>query len=104
VGGRKKRKTKIIKVKPKIPNMFDCPRCGRNTLSIEIEDGKAIINCGSCGLCSIIDVPTIFDKANIYGKFIDLYYEGKLEIKDGCGELLSEKSEESGELYSTTEE
>lgn len=99
MGGRKKRKTRIIKVKPKIPNMFDCPRCGRNTLSIEYKNGVAVINCGSCGLCSFLEVPQIFDKANIYGKFIDLYYEGKLEIRDGCGEGSQEQYErESGEL------
>ncbi len=40
--------------------------------------------CGNCKLEDQFDVPLVYDEANAYGKFIDRYYEGKIEqnLKD----------------------
>ncbi|MDT7875974.1 transcription elongation factor [Sulfolobus sp. SCGC AB-777_L09] len=91
-GRRKRRKQLLLRPKPKIPKVFECPRCGKVAVTITIKDGKAKIQCGNCGLCSEFEVPSVFDEANVYGKFIDMYFENKLEP---CKE--EEKSEASNE-------
>lgn len=96
MGGRRKKRYKIVKVKPKLPKTFECPRCGRVSVSIEIKDGTAKISCGNCGLYTEIPVPLVYDEANAYGKFIDLYYEGKLEIKERKEESIKEDNETEG--------
>ncbi len=97
MGGRRRRKIKIVRVKPKVPNTFECPRCGKVSINVKIKDGNAIITCGSCGLQTEFEVPPVFDTANAYGKFIDLYLEGKLEIKESDKENTEEENEIEGE-------
>lgn len=99
MGGRRKKRYKIVKVKPKIPKTFECPRCGRISISIDIKDGIAKISCGNCGLYTEIEVPSVYDEANAYGKFIDLYYEGKLDIKERKEESIKGNNELEGEGY-----
>jgi transcription elongation factor Elf1 len=104
MGGKRKKRTKIIKPKPKLPKTFECPRCGKISISIDIKDGIAKIKCGNCGLYTDIEVPSVFDEANAYGKFIDLYLDGKLEIKEENKDTTEDKNEtegESKELHST---
>ncbi|AWR97233.1 transcription elongation factor [Acidianus sulfidivorans JP7] len=95
MGGKRKKRTKIIKPKPKLPKTFECPRCGRISISIEIKEGLAKIKCGNCGLYTEIEVPPVYDEANAYGKFIDLYLDGKLKIEEG--------NNESDRLHTSTE-
>ncbi|AAY80105.1 transcriptional regulator [Sulfolobus acidocaldarius] len=85
MGGRKKRrKLQLQRPKPKIPSVFECPRCGKVTISITVKEGIAKVMCGNCKLEDQFDVPLVYDEANAYGKFIDRYYEGKIEqnLKD----------------------
>jgi transcription elongation factor Elf1 len=102
LGGRRRKRTKIIRVKPKIPKTFECPRCGKVSISISIKNGIAKISCGNCGLYTEVDVPPVFDEANAYSKFIDLYLEGKLQIKERTEEITEEENEterESKEVH-----
>lgn len=80
MGGKRKKRTKPIRVRPKVPNTFECPQCGKVSINIKIKDGVANVTCGSCGLHAEIEVPPVFDNANAYGKFLDMYLEGKIEI------------------------
>ncbi|AWR99465.1 transcription elongation factor [Metallosphaera hakonensis] len=102
MGGKRKKRTKIVKVKPKLPKTFECPRCGKIAMTIKIDKvdsgpRTAHIKCGNCGLCTDIDeVRPIDDEANVYGRFLDDYLEGKLEIKD-CRESENENHEDEGE-------
>lgn len=100
-GRRKKRKQLLLRPKPKIPNTFECPRCGKVAITVEIKNGVAKIKCGNCGLEDEFDVPAIFDEANAYGKFIDRYFEGKIEIKDNKNEEI-EENETKGESEEDT--
>ena len=95
-GRRKKRKQQLLRPKPKIPSTFECPRCGKVAITVEIKNGIAKIKCGNCGLEDQFEVPPIFDAANAYGKFIDRYFEGKIEIKDKKAEEIKE-NETKGE-------
>ncbi|MEM0132011.1 MAG: transcription elongation factor [Saccharolobus sp.] len=100
MGGRRRKKVKIVKVKPKIPKTFECPRCGKMAISIKIENNIAQVTCGNCNLYAEIEVPPIFDEANAYSKFIDMYLEGKLQIKDS----MKENAEEENEIEGKSEE
>jgi transcription elongation factor Elf1 len=91
VGGRKRRKLVPVRQKPKLPKTFECPRCGKVSIAIKIKDGIGKVNCGSCGLSTEIEVPPVFGQVDVYGRFIDLYTEGKVEISGG------EKIEDEGE-------
>ena len=95
-GRRRKRKQQLLRPKPKIPNTFECPRCGKVAITVEIKNGIAKIKCGNCGLEDQFEVPPIFDEANAYGKFIDRYFEGKIEIKEKKNEG-NEENETQGE-------
>ncbi|BCU67285.1 transcription elongation factor [Sulfolobales archaeon HS-7] len=101
MGGRKKRKQKVVRPKPTVPKTFQCPRCGRLSISIKIKKGIAEIRCGSCKLKTAFAVPPVYKEVDAYGKFIDGYTEGSLEIT----EMREDEYEgESGEISRETEE
>ncbi|EZQ03049.1 MULTISPECIES: transcription elongation factor [Acidianus] len=116
MGGKRKKRTKIIRPKPKLPKTFECPKCGKIAIDITFKDidenddsGRKIklakIKCGNCGLYAEIEVPKVFDEANAYGKFIDGYYNGTLEIKDTHEEEINDSNEDEREdkqLHSAT--
>ncbi|MEB3825615.1 MAG: hypothetical protein LRS47_02990 [Desulfurococcales archaeon] len=89
--GRRKRR-KVIKPKPlSMPKVYQCPRCGAETLSISFKKLKgepftklAIIKCGTCKLYLEMKVPEVFTEIDVYGKIVDLANEGRLE------EMISE--------------
>jgi len=82
MGGRKRRK--IIKKPPKrLPTVFACPNCGNKSISIEVKKGesKAVVKCGVCGIKAEVQISSIEDAVDAYGKFIDdFYHERKLII------------------------
>jgi len=81
MGGRKRRR-KIVKRPPKrIPKVFSCPNCDSKSVTVELDrkQGVAFIRCGTCGLQAEIEVPEIFEEVHAFNKFVDLYYEGKIE-------------------------
>jgi len=103
--GRRRRKRKVIKRVPRIPSMFQCPHCGAQALIIDIKTDKrtksrkAVIRCGSCGLVYEMDISDnpVADKAWVYGKFIDKYYAGEIEVSEGSSEEEAESDEGGGE-------
>ncbi|WP_338599995.1 transcription elongation factor [Sulfolobus tengchongensis] len=100
MGGKRRKRTKIIRVKPKLPKTFECPRCGKVSISIKRKENIARISCGSCGLYTEVEVPPVFDEANAYAKFIDMYLDGRLQIK----ERTNENTEEENEIEGKSEE
>ncbi|RLE55515.1 MAG: transcription elongation factor [Candidatus Methanomethylicota archaeon] len=79
--GRKYKKKLPLRPPKRIPTVFQCPRCGRKAVRVELEkdSGKARVSCGSCKIYAEIEIPPICGAVDAYGKFVDLYYEGKLE-------------------------
>jgi len=81
MGRRKKRKQIQKKVVRRIPKIFLCPHCSRQTLSINIkrslgeEYAVAHAICGECGLCAKFLVSPIMQPVDAYGKLVDLYEE-----------------------------
>lgn len=93
--GRRRKRRKIQPRKPlrTLPKIFQCPNCGVKAVTIEMDKNtkKATIKCGSCKLYTELEIPTAFHEVDIYAKFLDLFYEGKLEYK------FLEEEEESEE-------
>ncbi len=73
--GRRRRKVVHIP-KKKLPTVFLCPRCGKQSINVEIfSDGKrAKVRCGSCELTEELDTRPAFTGIDIYCQFTDLYY------------------------------
>ncbi len=99
MGKRRKRRKPIIRRAPRtLPKVFQCPNCGMKTLTIDFDKNtkKAIIRCGSCKLYAELEVPTAHHEVDVYAKFLDLFFEGKLEYTF-LEEEESEAKEESSE-------
>ena len=76
-----RRRRKVIRMpKKKLPKVFLCPRCGRESIRVERLKGqnKAIVKCGSCRLSAVIDIKPIYEDVDVYCIFTDQYHSGKL--------------------------
>jgi len=79
MGGRKRKKV-VRRMRKSIPKIFACPNCGEKTLGIEIdrETGTAVVKCGKCTIEDSVQVSSVEQAVDAYGKFIDKYYgQGK---------------------------
>jgi transcription elongation factor Elf1 len=103
MGRRRKKYKRPVRRVHRIPTFFQCPNCGAKTLRIQFKKdpslgpGKklAIITCGTCGLYAEMVVPDLYQPVDAYGRFIDLYEEGKIKVEfRNYGE--EEEGEESG--------
>ncbi|OYT55820.1 MAG: hypothetical protein B6U76_05030 [Desulfurococcales archaeon ex4484_217_2] len=86
--GRRRKKRKLIARRPKktIPNVFQCPNCGKIAVTVELDKPvngikHAVIKCGNCGLYAEMDVPELFHNVDVYGRFLDGFYSGTLEYR-----------------------
>ena len=82
MGGRKKRRRVIRRKKRRIPKIFICPRCGKQSVTVNFseEEGvrQATVRCASCGLEASFPVKRIYEAVDAYTMFSDLYYEGRI--------------------------
>lgn len=99
LGRRRKKYKRPVKKIRRIPTFFQCPHCAAKTLRIQfrkinIEGQKlAVITCGTCGLYAEMNVPSLYEQVDVYGKFIDLYEEGSIEVRF---REIKEEEEEAG--------
>ncbi len=76
--GRRRRQKIIRRPQKKIPDVYPCPDCGNTAIKIELyrDNGMAVVKCGSCGLEMVIDeVNPLTEAVDVYGTFIDKFYE-----------------------------
>ncbi|MHA1311985.1 MAG: hypothetical protein ACTSWR_08150 [Candidatus Helarchaeota archaeon] len=74
----RRRKQKVQKrVRKTLPKVFTCPECGKVTITIEIHKDKKIayLKCGNCKLEAKIEANYLSEPVDIYGDFLDKYYE-----------------------------
>jgi len=74
--GRKRRKEQKVTHK-RLPSIFNCPNCGMNSVSVEIDGQtrKATVKCGSCGRSGEYTLKTLQKKIDAYNMFIDQFFE-----------------------------
>jgi len=73
--GRKRQK--VIKVmKRKLPELFMCPKCGKNTMKVNVDrkHGTTLVVCGDCGLKEEFHTADRVEPIDIYCIFIDQFY------------------------------
>lgn len=101
MGRRKTRK--VIKREPKrLPKVFRCPRCGEQSVVVDLDRAlnQGRIRCGRCQLSARLPIHSLTQTIDVYAKFLDLYYEGKIEDTPRESE---EKPEEVTQITPATE-
>lgn len=76
MGRRRKKAVKIVR--RTLPELYLCPRCGKNTVKATISKKReiAVVVCSSCGLnTSFPSTPGMGD-VDAYCRFVDIFYEG----------------------------
>jgi len=73
--GRRRRKV-VRRAKTKLPTVFLCPRCGKQSITVEIFPGgeRAKVCCISCELIEELDTRPAFREIDVYCQFTDIYY------------------------------
>jgi transcription elongation factor Elf1 len=73
-----RRRKKVVHIpKKKLPKFFSCPRCGKETVRVEIfreEGGRAVAQCSSCGLKEEFTVKSAQGEVDVYCMLTDRVY------------------------------
>ena len=73
-----RRRKKVVHIpKKKLPKFFSCPRCGKETVRVEIireDGGRAIAQCSSCGLKEEFTVKPAQGEVDVYCMLTDRVY------------------------------
>lgn len=96
MGRRKKRRKAVPRVVRRLPKIFLCPNCSRQSLSISLtpisgtEYSEAVGRCGECGLCVKVVVPKIFQPVDAYGRIVDAFesFQGDIDELVSSGKCI----------------
>jgi len=72
-----RRRRKVVKIpKKRLPKIFLCPRCGKESVRVIITKGQEIatVQCGSCGLKGDVPMLPTQQPIDVYCKFADDFY------------------------------
>jgi transcription elongation factor Elf1 len=73
-----RRRKKVVHVPKKhLPKFFSCPRCGKETVKVEIsreQNGYAFVQCSSCGLKEEFQVKPAQGEVDVYCMLTDRVY------------------------------
>jgi transcription elongation factor Elf1 len=73
-----RRRKKVVHIpKKKLPKFFSCPRCGKETVRVEItreDGGHAIVQCSSCGLKEEFTIRPAQGEVDVYCMLTDSVY------------------------------
>ena len=73
----RRRKQVVKTLRRSLPELYLCPRCGKNTVkaSILTSEGKATVKCSSCSLRTSLKATGNMGSVDAYCTFVDQYYE-----------------------------
>jgi transcription elongation factor Elf1 len=73
--GRRRRKVVHIP-KKRLPKLFSCPKCGKETVRVEIyrDQKRAIVACGACGVKEEFLIKPVQGEIDAYCMFTDKFY------------------------------
>ncbi len=72
-----RRRKKVVRIpKKRLPKLFACPKCGKETVRVEIvrDQARAIVGCGSCGLKEEFPIKPAQGEIDVYCMFTDKLY------------------------------
>jgi transcription elongation factor Elf1 len=74
VGRRRKKEEKVLR--RTLPEMYLCPRCGKNTVKAVINRKKerVVIICSNCRLSGTVPYQPNTTEVDAYCSFVDRYY------------------------------
>jgi transcription elongation factor Elf1 len=77
--GRRRRKITHRRQSRTIPTIFNCPKCGRSAVRVELDYkvGEALVHCGNCECQATIPISPITEPVDVYGDWVDLISKEK---------------------------
>lgn len=77
MGRRRKKPVKIVR--RTLPELYLCPKCGKNTVKATISKNreKAFVICSNCGLNATYSSTPQMGEVDAYCRFVDKFYEGE---------------------------
>lgn len=85
-----RRRKKVVHIpKKRLPKFFSCPKCGKETVSVEIfrEGSRAIAGCSSCGLQEEFTIKSAQGEVDIYCKLTDRVYGSPRKSATSAGKV-----------------
>lgn len=72
-----RRRKKVVHIpKKRLPKFFSCPKCGKDTVRVEIfrEESRAVAGCSGCGLQEEFTIKSAQGEVDVYCKLTDRVY------------------------------
>jgi transcription elongation factor Elf1 len=72
-----RRRKKVVRIpKKRLPKFFSCPKCGKETVRVEIfrEENRAVAGCSSCGLQEEFQIRPAQGEVDVYCMLTDRVY------------------------------
>lgn len=72
-----RRRRKVVRIpKKRLPRFFSCPKCGKETVRVEIyrDENRATVGCGSCGVRDEFPIKHAQAEIDVYCMFTDKFY------------------------------